>query len=187
VSFVAWAAEGGQLIPRFSGAWLVTARVLSLDYLWNEVRVKGGAYGCGISCTTNGRLQYYSFRDPAIDPTLARFEAAADWLANWDPSVDEFEGYIVSNVAKRDAPLKPRTLARRQDIQRFSGVTEELRTTVRNEILACTPEAVRAQAAVLRELRGSFNTCVFGGRDQIAASAAGLNMVDLLGSGSARA
>ena len=181
VCFVAHAAEGGAAIPRFSGSWLVTNRVLSLDYLWNEVRVKGGAYGCGISCTQNGRLQFYSYRDPAIDPTLARFGGSADWLEGWQPSVDEFEGYVVSNVAKRDAPVKPRALARRQDIQRFSGITEELRTTIRNEILASTPDTVRANAAALRELEGSFATCVFGGRDQIAASSADLNVIELLG------
>lgn len=181
VCFVAHAADGGLLIPRFSGSWLVANRVLSLDYLWNEVRVKGGAYGCGINCTQNGRLQFYSYRDPAIDPTLARFGAAADWLEGWQPSVDEFEGYVVSNVAKRDAPVKPRALARRQDIQRFCGITEELRTTVRNEILACTPDTVRGHATILRELDSNFATCVFGGRDQISASAANLNVVDLLG------
>ena len=181
VCFVAHAAEGGLLIPRFSGSWLVTSRVASLDYLWNEVRVKGGAYGCGMSCTVNGRLQFYSFRDPAIDPTLQRFGKTADWLASWNPSVDEFEGYIVSNVAKRDAPQKPRALARRQDIQRLSGVTEELRTAIRNEIMACTPETVREHAATLRELSGSFATCVFGGKDKIAASSADFEVIHLLG------
>ena len=181
VCYVARSAEGGSLVPRFSGSWQVASRVLSLDYLWNEVRVKGGAYGCGLSCTVNGRLQFYSYRDPAVDPTIARFEAAPDWLASWNPGVNEFEGYIVSNVAKRDAPQKPRALARRQDVQRFSGVTEELRTTIRNEILACTPETIRSHAATLRELSGSFNTCVFGGHDQIAASSAGLQVVNLLG------
>ena len=74
-----------------------------------------------------------------------------------------------------------RALARRQDIQRFSGITEELRTTIRNEILASTPDTVRANAAALRELEGSFATCVFGGRDQIAASSADLNVIELLG------
>ena len=181
VCHVARAAESGALIPRFTGPWLVTMRVLSLDYLWNEVRVKGGAYGCGVKCTVNGQIQYHSFRDPAIDPTIARFGAAADWLASWNPGVEEFEGYIVSNVAKRDAPLKPAALVRRQDIQRLSGVTEQLRTTIRNEILACTPDVVRGHGEVLRELESAFNTCVFGGRDQIAASAAGLQTVDLLG------
>ena len=181
VCFVAQSADTGLLIPRFSGSWQVTTRLLSLDYLWNEVRVKGGAYGCGLNCTINGGLQFYTFRDPAIDPTISRFRGAADWLAAWTPSVDEFEGYVVSTVAKRDAPLKPKRLAHRQDIQRFTGVTEELRTTFRNEVLACTPADLRAHATVLRELDDRFVTCVFGGKDQIAASDIDFEVIDLRG------
>jgi len=178
--FVAQACEGHPLVPRNSGPWVVAARALSLDYLWNEVRVKGGAYGCGFTCTINGRLGFYSFRDPAIDPTLSRFAASADWLAAWNPTVDELEGYIVSSVAKMDAPMKPRMLARTQDTRRISGVTEELRTTIRNELLGCTAEETRALAEALRGRMGAMSTCVFGGKDQIAASAADLNVVKLL-------
>lgn len=179
VCFAAQAVEGGKRVPRVSGPWLVASRLLSFDYLWNEVRVKGGAYGCGFSCTTNGRLQFYSYRDPAIDPTLERFAGCGEWLSCWDPSVDELEGYIVSSVAKRDAPVKPRALARRQDMQRFTGVTEEFRTTLRDEILACTPQEVRELGDVLRELQPASATCIFGGKDQIAASTAGFEAIEL--------
>jgi Zn-dependent M16 (insulinase) family peptidase len=179
VCFVAQAVIIGPQVPRLTGSWIVASRALSLDYLWNEVRVKGGAYGCGSSVTMSGRLRFHSYRDPAVDPTLERFARSAEWLAEWNPTRDELEGYIVSSVAKRDAPQKPRELARHQDTRRFAGITEDLRTTLRDELLACTPEQVRALAVPLQDAIPRLATCVFGGKDQIAASNAGLQVVEL--------
>jgi Zn-dependent M16 (insulinase) family peptidase len=93
------------------------------------------------------------------------------------------EGYIVSNVATRDAPLKPRALARRQDVQHASGITPAFRRQLRDEIIAATPEQIRALSEPLAEATGRFATCVLGGRDQIAASDADLSVVELFGSG----
>ena len=166
-----------------SGAWLVASRALSYDYLWNEIRVKGGAYGCGFRSTTDAQLQYYTYRDPAVDPSVARIAQGAAWLGAWDPTADEMEGYIVSNVATRDAPLKPRALARRQDVQHASGITPAFRRQLRDEIIAATSEQIRALSEPLAEATGRFATCVFGGRDQIAASDADLSVVELFGSG----
>ena len=182
---VCFVAQGAPATAnaRVSGAWLVASRALSYDYLWNEIRVKGGAYGCGFRCTTNGQLQYYTYRDPAADPSLARIAQGAAWLGAWDPSADEMEGYIVSNVATRDAPLKPRALARRQDVLHASGITPAFRKQLRDEIIAATPEQVRALAEPLADATARFATCVFGGRDQIAASDADLSVVELFGSG----
>ena len=64
--------------------------------------------------------RFYSFRDPAVDATVERFEHAADWLSSWNPSETEFVGYVVSTVAGMDAPAKPRAIARRQDMERLS-------------------------------------------------------------------
>lgn len=179
--FVAHGGQGGADVARLTGSWLVAARALSLDYLWNEVRVKGGAYGCGFMCGTSGWLTYYSYRDPAVDPTLERFGKSAAWLEGWNPTADELEGYIVSNVAKRDAPHKPRRLAKLQDMRRFAGVTDQLRATIREEIITCTAQDVRDLARPLREASDSMATCVFGGASHIAASSAGLETVTLIG------
>ena len=56
----------------YGGSWLLASRLLSYDYLWNEVRVKGGAYGCGFSTARPGSMGFYSFRDPRVDETVAR-------------------------------------------------------------------------------------------------------------------
>ncbi|MCR8908054.1 insulinase family protein [Thermophilibacter sp. ET337] len=152
------------------GCWQVATRALSYDYLWNEVRVKGGAYGCGFRRTSEGLSGFWSFRDPSVDATLARYDGAAAWLAAWDGSPEELEGYVVATVAAHDAPVKPRQLARRQDVARFGGKPAGWRDAVRAEELATTPDDVRALAAALADERAARGVCVFGGRDAVEAS-----------------
>ena len=83
-SDVCYAAQGFDrraIGAPYTGAWQVAARALSYDYLWNEVRVKGGAYGAGFGAARTGNMRFYSYRDPHLDETLARFAESAAWLA----------------------------------------------------------------------------------------------------------
>ena len=168
--------DGGTL-----GTWQVISRALSFDYLWNEVRVKGGAYGTGFRHTTDGLAQFWSYRDPGVDGTVGRFEGAGDWLAGWQGTDAELEGYIVSSVATHDSPLKQRQLARRQDGLFFSERPEGWRDRCRASILATTPDDLRAQAPALAELARRRSIVVFGGADQIAASGLPLQVTQLFG------
>ena len=152
------------------GAWQVATRALSYDYLWNEVRVKGGAYGCGFRRTSEGLSALWSFRDPAVDATLERYDGAAAWLAAWDGSPEELEGYVVATVAAHDAPVKPRQMARRQDVARFGGKEPGWRDVVRAQELAATADDLRSLAAALSDETAARGVCVFGGRDAVEES-----------------
>ena len=162
------------------GCWQVATRPLSYDYLWNEVRVKGGAYGCGFRRTSEGLSGFWSFRDPSVDATLARYDGAAEWLAAWDGTPDELEGYVVATVAAHDAPVKPRQMARRQDVARFGDKEPGWRDVVRDEELATTADAVRALAATLADEDVAHGICVFGGREAIEASGLDLQITELV-------
>lgn len=181
-SDVCYVAKGvdASALGSYAGEWQVLASALSFDYLWNEVRVKGGAYGVGFRRTPEGFGRFYSFRDPAVDPTIERFDAAGPWLASFDPSEDEMEGYIVSTVASHDAPVKPKQIARRQDAQFFCEKPAGYREKLREEKLATTPEKLRACAAVLDEIADRGNVCVFGGEEVLRASAESFEMIKLL-------
>ena len=163
------------------GAWIVASRALSYDYLWNEVRVKGGAYGCGFRHLSTGLTQFWSYRDPGVDDTVARYEQAADWLGAWSPSESDLEGYIVSVVASHDAPLKPRKLARRQDSLYLAQRPDGWRDEIRAQELAVTADDVRALAPTLAELPEHRAFCVFGSRELIDASSLDLNVIELMG------
>ena len=159
------AADHGRI-----GLWNVAQRALSYDYLWNEVRVKGGAYGTGFRRTAHGLLQFWSYRDPGIDPTLERYDGAAAWLNDWQVSKEEMDGYVVSTVATHDTPKKARALARRQDVLYFSQKPEGWREQIRNEELAATAQDIRELAQALAVVPTANTVVVFGPREAIEAS-----------------
>ena len=181
VCFVAEGMPRAEGDSSSQGVWDVAARVLSYDYLWNEVRVKGGAYGCGYRHQSSGLHQFWTYRDPAADPSVMRFEGAASWLAAWDPSEEELEGYIVSVIARHDAPMKPARLARRQDGLFFARRPEGWRDQLRRDELATTARDIQALAPTLAKLPERRAICMFGGRDKVAASGLGLTVIDLMG------
>ncbi len=184
VCFVAQMAAG-SLMPNnqhtsYNGAWIVASKALNYGYLWNEVRVLGGAYGSGFNCAPSSLLGFYSYRDPAVDPTLAAYAKAGQWLASWDPTQEDLEGFIVSSVAGLDAPQKPRTAMRQCDSLRFSHRPANWRHQVRDEVLAASIDTVRSLAGSLSGIPEYGGVCVIGGRDQLDASQAGIEVQPLV-------
>ena len=163
------------------GSWGVAANALSYGYLWNEIRVKGGAYGCGFRAAADRQLAFYTYRDPAIDPSIDRIAGAGAWLGELDTDRDTFEGYIVSTVSSNDAPVKPYALTKRINGAYFSKRTPGYRERLRSEMLATAPERLRELGSDVAQVAEKAPRCVFGGREIIEASNAGWNMVDLLG------
>lgn len=180
VSYVVRAAAPSTADAGTPGLWAVAARALSYDCLWNEVRVKGGAYGCGFKRSTEGLTLFWSYRDPSLDATLSRYDAAAAWLAGWEPAREELDGYVVATVAAHDAPVKPRQMARRQDVARFDGRPAGWRDEVRAQELAATAEDIRSLAAALADERAARGVCVFGGREALEASGLDLQITELV-------
>ncbi|WP_282742117.1 insulinase family protein [Olsenella uli] len=182
VSFVVAGSPRSALDTGSIGDWQVAARALSFDYLWNEVRVKGGAYGVGFRRTTPGNLQFWSYRDPSVDATLGRYRTAAAWLAGWAGTQEELDGYIVSVIAAHDAPAKPRAVARRQDSEHFGARPADWRAQIRAQELAVTADGIRALARPLADRQEERLVCVFGPREAIEASSVRFDsIVDLMG------
>ena len=180
VSFVARGAAPTPTDSGTLGTWQVATRALSFDYLWNEVRVKGGAYGAGIRHQSNGMTQNYSYRDPHIDETLARYEGQAAWLKDWEPQDGELTGYLVSTVAGIDAPKKPRSWARLQDGARFQERPATWRQDLRHEVLETSADDIRGLATPLACCAEHHVSCVFGSSDIIASSKHPFEVVQLM-------
>lgn len=181
VTYLARACDPRTLEIETDGTWSVASNVLSYDYLWNEIRVKGGAYGCGFRSPSPRHASFYTYRDPAIDPSLARIEAAGDWLASFDPDADTFEGFIVSCVSGMDAPLKPYALTKRRNAEYFCKTPSGKRAERRQQMLESTPDALRALAANISRIAREAPACVFAGREAIEASEVDWNVVELMG------
>ena len=180
ICFAARACDPRRLGIDVTGAWAVAANALSYDYLWNEIRVKGGAYGCGFRAAGERQTAFYTYRDPAIDPSIERVERAGAWLGSFEPDEAAFEGFIVSCVSGMDAPVKPYALTKRRNTTYLAGLDPHAREERRAQMLAATPAELRSLGTDVTRIAAESPTCVFGGRDVIAKSNAGFNVVDLL-------
>ena len=180
ICFAARACDPRRLGIDVTGAWAVAANALSYDYLWNEIRVKGGAYGCGFRAAGERQAAFYTYRDPAIDPSIERVARAGEWLGSFEPDEAAFEGFIVSCVSGMDAPVKPYALTKRRNTTYLAGLDPHAREERRAQMLAATPAELRSFGADVTRIAAESPICVFGGRDVIAKSNAGFNVVDLL-------
>lgn len=180
ICFAARACDPRRLGIDVTGAWAVAANALSYDYLWNEIRVKGGAYGCGFRAAGERQAAFYTYRDPAIDPSIERVARAGEWLGSFEPDEAAFEGFIVSCVSGMDAPVKPYALTKRRNTTYLAGLDQHAREERRAQMLAATPGELRSLGADVTRIAAASPACVFGGRDVIAKSNAGFNVVDLL-------
>ena len=180
ICFAARACDPRRLGIDVTGAWAVAANALSYDYLWNEIRVKGGAYGCGFRAAGERQAAFYTYRDPAIDPSIERMERAGAWLGSFEPDEAAFEGFIVSCVSGMDAPVKPYALTKRRNTTYLAGLDPHAREERRAQMLAATPGELRSLGADVTRIAAVAPTCVFGGRDVIAKSNVGFNVIDLL-------
>ena len=181
ICFAARACDPRRLGFDVTGAWAVAANALSYDYLWNEIRVKGGAYGCGFRAAGERQTAFYTYRDPAIDPSIERVKRAGAWLGCFEPDEAAFEGFIVSCVSGMDAPVKPYALTKRRNTTYLAGLDPHAREERRAQMLAATPGELRSLGTDVTRIAAESPTCVFGGRDVIAKSNANFNVVDLLG------
>lgn len=181
VCFAAKGYDGRLEGITYEGGWQVAAKALSYDYLWNEVRVKGGAYGAGFRALRSGTMQFYSYRDPNLDETIARFDGAAAWLSSFDPDEAEMRGYIISSVAGMDAPAKPRDVARRQDGDFFCKRPAGYREKTRSQLLETNAAQLRAYGSELARVCAHDVRCAFGNRGIVEGSTSDYDVVDLLG------
>ena len=163
----------------FSGIWMMAARVLSYDYLWNEVRVVGGAYGVRFNSARLGSTTFSSFRDPHVRETFDRFRASGDWLANYDPQEEEFEGFVVSTAASFDKPLKARALIRRQTSMYLNGYSYEEYLRHRSQVLDAKLEDLTSLSDAVSQVCEQGDICVVGNEALIQEAELGIPVINL--------
>ena len=168
---------GGEEL--YTGAWPVVSKILSYDYLWNTIRVQGGAYGCGFNVKRSGRCGFYTYRDPNVASSIERFMNAGKWISNFKPTEKEFEGFVVSSVAAFDEPKKAPMRVTRGDCQYFIGLKEEDREEMREQVLSMDLKTVREQASVVSEIAESGAICTIGNKPIIEESSEFDVIVDL--------
>ncbi len=144
----------------YDGSMSVAANILSLDYLWNRVRVQGGAYGTGLSVGRNGGFVTYSYRDPTPAKTLKTYEELGAALREFAERGEDVEKYIISTIAEKEPLLSPRDEGDQADSMWLSGYRAEDDRTERAQILATTREKLIAAAGVLDHMADPSAVCV---------------------------
>lgn len=171
INFVGKGANLYALGYRYHGSANVILRHLRMGYLWERVRVQGGAYGAFCSLDRmSGTLVQASYRDPSIMGTLRVYDAAAEYLRAFTPDKRELTRAIVGAVGDLDAYLLPDARGAASLTRYLCGDTEELRQQMRDEILSTTAKDFHAFAEVMAEASRVGAICVLGGNAAEAAA-----------------
>lgn len=154
-------------LGKYEGSMEVLSKLLTLDYLWNEVRVKGGAYGISFGNTATGDFYMSSYRDPAVAPTLARYANLPAYLREFIASGDVTK-YIISTMSGVDHPHSAKTKGTISDNRYFSKITDEQRAINRAAILSTTAADLSKYADMLEKILSTAPVVAIGNRDKLA-------------------
>ena len=154
----------------YTGALKILQVILSYDYLWLNIRVKGGAYGCMSGFGRSGEGYLVSYRDPNLKETNEIYEGIPAYLEAFDPDERDMTKYVIGTISNLDAPLTPSVKGSRGLSAYLSGVTEEMMQTERDQILGATKEDIRALAAQVRAVLSTGSFCVVGNEEKIEAN-----------------
>ncbi len=154
----------------YTGALRILKVLMSYDYLWTNIRVKGGAYGCMSAFGRSGDSYFVSYRDPHLKQTNEVYEGIPAYLEQFDADEREMTKYIIGTVSDLDVPLNPSAKGSRSLNAYFSGITEEEMQRERDEVLNATPEQIRALAPLMRAILADDCICVIGNEEKIKDS-----------------
>lgn len=168
---VQYVAKGGNFFRKgfsFTGKLWVLRNLLHNDFLYKEIRMKGGAYGFTCSFTTAGHQYFASYQDPNLVETLDVYDRVADYLRNYEGSEDEILRCIIGTIAALDHPLSPELKGNRSTEDYITGFSHADRQQIRTEILDTKPEDIRSFAPMIESLMEKNHFAVFGSEQKIA-------------------
>jgi Zn-dependent M16 (insulinase) family peptidase len=169
---VQYVARTGNFIKAgftYTGALKVLKVILSYDYLWNNVRVKGGAYGCMCGFSgVDGDAYFTSYRDPNLKETNQIYERIADYVANFTADERELTKYIIGTFSTLDAPLTPQSNGKRSMSMYMAGISEVDLIKEREEILNVTVEDIRVLSKTVKSVTDAGYICVIGNETKVA-------------------
>ena len=154
---------------RYTGVGHVLKNVLNYMYLWNEIRVQGGAYGCGFIYQDHGAFGFYSYRDPQPARSLEVYTRAADFLRQFCASSPDLTGPILSSVSSLDPMRNSAAKMGEGEIRWFRGQSQEEIDRQYAALLRTTPADLLALAGMLEDMRADNAVCVSAGQAQLEA------------------
>ena len=169
-SKVQYVARAGNFIDQgvpYHGALQILKVILSYDYLWQNVRVIGGAYGCMTNFNRIGEGYFVSYRDPNLKRTMDVYEGVVDYLENFTVTDRDMTKYIIGTMSNIDQPMTPAIKGERSMNLYMNRVSEEMIQTERCQILEAQQEDIRKLAPVVEAVLRADQICVIGGEEKI--------------------
>ena len=164
-SQIQYVAKTGDFICEgyeYTGALRLLRIILSYDYLWINVRVKGGAYGCMNTFLRSGESYFVSYRDPNLSDTLDVYDRIPEYIKSFSPDERDMTKYIIGTFSALDTPMNPEAKGSRSLSAYLEGITYEQIQKERNEILNAQPEDIRRLADLVEAVLKKDIICVIG-------------------------
>ncbi len=167
VQYVAKGFNFRRLGHTYNGSLQVLRAITSMDYLWNRVRVQGGAYGCFARIARNGNMYFCSYRDPNLAGTLTAYDEAENYLKVFDADQREMTKYIIGTISKLDAPLTPSMKGEAATERFISHITQGDVQRTRDEVLHTGVDDIRKCGRLIRDVMDQNYFCVIGSEGKI--------------------
>lgn len=164
----------------YTGALKALKVMMGYDYLWTQVRVKGGAYGCMCNFGKTGESYFVSYRDPNLEKTVDVYEKAADYIRNFDADERTMTQYIIGAVSELDMPMTPSAKGTYSLAGYMTHYPFELVQKERDELLAAVPETIRGLADYISAFMEDDCLCVVGNEEKIRQQEALFKEIDYL-------
>lgn len=167
VQYVARAGSFADKGIAYDGSYKVVKTILSYDYLWNEVRVKGGAYGVMCAFLEEGMAYLMSYRDPNLAGTNEVYKGIPEYLENFDADERDMMKYIIGTISDMDTPLTPRAKGERSYLAYMTETEFESKQRERDQVLSTDKQAVRKAAEMVKAVLSDGYICALGGEEKI--------------------
>jgi hypothetical protein len=164
----------------YTGAFRILKMILSYDYLWINLRVKGGAYGCMSSFMRTGESYFVSYRDPNLEKTNEVYEHIPDYLRGFQVDERDMTKYIIGTFGAMDTPMNPEAKGSRSLAAYLGGITYETIQKERDEVLNATVQDIQNLAGPVEAILSCDALCVIGNENMIKDAAGMFDTIEKL-------
>ncbi len=159
---VNYCAKSGRIDINYSGALEVLSQIVNYNYLWQQIRVLGGAYGCSMIVNKNNNVTLTSYRDPNIKNTLDVFDNLSNYIDSLNLTEEEILGFKISTLSKMNLILHKKDLAAIMQRRYFSNTTYEYLKNLAKEIVDTTLSDLKKYSKVIDNAFKDGSVCVIG-------------------------
>lgn len=167
VQYVAKVGNFKEAGFEFTGVMRILKVIMNYDYLWKNIRVKGGAYGCMSACFRNGDSYFVSYRDPNLTKTIDIYDGIPKFLEEFKTSKRDLTKFVIGTISEMDVPLPAKNKGIRSLSLYLSNISYDMLQKERNQILNVTCDDVRALAPIIKAVLNKNALCVIGNENKI--------------------